>query len=240
MRAKAIDQREQRLARQIEVVLAQEEALDERRDELREREDRIIRQERELDERLRAQEFELGKRAATLDTRARELDEREQALAERERALEGAVRKKARDLAKEAVSLAERSGDVSRREVALSVQARAEPAGVRPPDTASADETRDSPSDVASSGPSVEDTAEIALPAASPAARVPAEGWNLDSLERLVELNGSRFPARIEEWRYYLLYLREFADARGNLPRPFDWLVYTEFEELLERTPTAA
>ena len=229
MRAKAIDQREQRVARQIEVLLAQEESLDKRRDELREREDRVVRSERELGERRRVQEFELGKRSAALDERARELDEREQALADRERALDGAVRKKARDLAQEAVSLAERSGDVSRREVELSVQARAEPSGVRPPDTAPP-------------AASIEDTAEIPLPPEpreAPEARVPAGGWNLDSLERLVEQHGRAFPARLDEWRYYLLYLREFADARGNLPRPFDWLVYTEFEELLDQTPTA-
>jgi len=232
VRGKGLDQREQRIARQIEVVLAQEEALDRRRDDLREREDRVVRGERDLEARRRAQELELSKRSAALGERERALAAREQVLAEREQALDGAARKKARDLAKEAVSLAERSSDVARREALVVAET--------PPPVDKSSRSLDSSSaryqDPQEPPVSVEDTAEIPLPEA----RVPDGGWNLDRLERLVEQHGGAFPARLDEWRYYLLYLREFADAGGNLPRPFDWLVYTEFEELLERTPTAA
>src|SRR4051794_38403849 len=55
--ARSSDLREQRIARQIEVVLAQEEALDKRREELRQREDRIGRRETELEQRRRELEF---------------------------------------------------------------------------------------------------------------------------------------------------------------------------------------
>ena len=57
--------------------------------------------------------------------------------------------------------------------------------------------------------------------------------WNLDELERRVENNASRHPDRIEEWRYYILYLRGFAGPGGGLPRSFDALVEEVFADLL-------
>jgi hypothetical protein len=73
-----------------------------------------------------------------------------------------------------------------------------------------------------------EDTEEIVPPQA-----VPEDGWNLNRIERLVEEHAAANPARADEWRYYLLYLREFAEINGALPRSFDWLVLDAFGDLL-------
>lgn len=76
---------------------------------------------------------------------------------------------------------------------------------------------------------------QVAEPAATPPPS-PVEGqWNLDRLERLVDQHGAEFPERVEEWRYYLLYLRDYAQADGSLPRSFDTLVAEVFEDLIER-----
>ena len=57
--------------------------------------------------------------------------------------------------------------------------------------------------------------------------------WSLGDLERLVEDNASDHPELVEEWRYYLLYLREFAGPGGHLPGSFDALVAEAFGDLL-------
>jgi hypothetical protein len=57
--------------------------------------------------------------------------------------------------------------------------------------------------------------------------------WSLGDLERLVEDNASDHPELVEEWRYYLLYLREFAGPGGRLPGSFDALVAEAFGDLL-------
>jgi hypothetical protein len=58
--------------------------------------------------------------------------------------------------------------------------------------------------------------------------------WDLETLERLVDHSGDRHADRIDEWRYYLLYLRGHASPDGRLPASFDWLVAEVFAELLE------
>ena len=216
MRARSTDLREQRIARQIEVVLAQEEALDRRRDELREREDRLARREKDLEHRRRDIEFSWSKRTAGLDERERAVAEREAVLASRTKALEETARKKARSLAEETVSLAERNRDVAWREQAVEA-AFPDPPAVEP-------------------DPSVgEETAEILL-----VPPVPDGGWNLNRIERLVEDHAGSSPERVAEWRYYLLYLREFAAIGGALPRSFDWLVWDAFGDLMQEVATPA
>jgi hypothetical protein len=215
MRARSTELREQRLARQIEAVLAQEEALDHRRDDLREREDRLERRERDFEQRRKEIELVWGKRTGDLDERERGIAERESVLAGREKALEETARKKAKNLAEETVSLAERNRDIAWREKAVKA-ALPDPAAPAPPQPQTAGE----------------DTAEI--PAAPP---VPAGGWNLNRIERLVEQQADAHPTRVQEWRYYLLYLREFAEIGGALPRSFDWLVWEAFGDLLQRAP---
>jgi len=61
----------------------------------------------------------------------------------------------------------------------------------------------------------------------------PEGGWNLDRLERWIEERGDRFPGRVEEWRYYIVYMRDFANVDGVLPSSFDRLVWDVFGELL-------
>lgn len=207
MRARSSDLREQRIARQIEVVLAQEEALDKRREDLRQREDRLRRREDELERRRRELELGWAKRTAELDERERTIEEREHVLDGRARALEETARRKARVLAEETVSLAERNRELAWREKAVQ------------------DALPDPPQPEPAPG---EDTAEIL---SAPA--VPIGGWNLNRIERLVEEHADAHPARADEWRYYLLYLREFAEIGGALPRSFDWLVWDAFGDLL-------
>jgi len=203
MRTRSTDLREQRIARQIEVVLAQEEALDKRRTELREREDRLIQREEELERRRKDVEFAWSKRSSDLDERERIVEARERALREQAVKLEDTARKKARSLAEETVSLVERNREVAWREKAVQAMF---------PD----------PAEVS------DDTQEIVLEAVPPAG-----GWNLNRIERLVEANAEANPERVHEWRYYLLYLREFAEIGGALPSSFDRLVFDAFGDLL-------
>src|SRR4051794_28324451 len=203
MRGRSSDLREQRIARQIEVVLAQEEALDKRRTELREREDRVIQRDEEVERRRKDLEFAWSKRTAELDERERAVAEREQALRQQAAKLDETARKKARSLAEETVSLVERNREVAWREKAVKAVL---------PD----------PAEVS------DDTQEIVLESVPPAG-----GWNLNRIERLVEANAEANPERVHEWRYYLLYLREFAAIGGALPSSFDRLVFDAFGDLL-------
>ena len=59
----------------------------------------------------------------------------------------------------------------------------------------------------------------------------------LTELERLVANAGDSDPARVEEWRWYLFYLRDFAKADGTLDDTFGLLVETAFGELLQAEP---
>jgi hypothetical protein len=208
MRTRSSDQREQRIARQIEVVLAQEEALDLRRNELRAREDRIVDREEDLARRQKDLELAWGKKQAELDERERSVAARERGLEEKGKALDEAARKKAKSLADEAVELTARNREVAWREKAVKAVF---------PD------------------PAVDDTQEIKLEAVPPSG-----GWNLNRIERLVEANAEANPDRVAEWRYYLLYLREFAEIGGALPSSFDRLVWDAFGDLLAADAIAA
>jgi hypothetical protein len=204
MRGRSSDLREQRIARQIEVVLKQEEALDKRRTELREREDRLFKAEQDLERRRKEIEQEWAKRTASLDERERIVSGREKQIDDKAVKLDETARKKARALAEETVELAERNREVAWREKAVK--------SVFP----------DPPE------PSIEETQEIVLEAVPPAG-----GWNLNRIERLVEAGIDAYPERVPEWRYYLLYLREFAAIGGALPPEFDRLVWDAFGDLL-------
>src|SRR5262249_2365116 len=57
----------------------------------------------------------------------------------------------------------------------------------------------------------------------------------LTAIERLVDRYGDEFPDRVDEWRYYIVYLREHAGLDGRLPASFDALVADVFGELLAR-----
>ena len=58
-------------------------------------------------------------------------------------------------------------------------------------------------------------------------------GWAIPDLDRAVAEHADAHPDRIEEWRYYLHFLREHADVDGRLPATFDPLVEETFGELL-------
>jgi hypothetical protein len=42
---------------------------------------------------------------------------------------------------------------------------------------------------------------------------------------------GDAFPDRVEEWRYYIVFLSEHADDGGALPASFDYLVEDTFAD---------
>ncbi len=63
--------------------------------------------------------------------------------------------------------------------------------------------------------------------------------WNLDALAALVEARAGEFPQRVEEWRAYIVYLRDFVGPDSLLPAAFDGLVVDVFGSLVE-TPQRA
>ena len=82
--------------------------------------------------------------------------------------------------------------------------------------------------------PIVEPEPEPELP---PAAAAPFVLPKLTELERLVAEAGGAKAERLEEWRWYLFYLRDFAHADGTLDDTFGLLVETAFGELLQPEP---
>jgi hypothetical protein len=57
-------------------------------------------------------------------------------------------------------------------------------------------------------------------------------GWNIWQLERTMQARGQRDDERDYERSLLLVYLREFADADGQLPPEFDELVRESFGDL--------
>jgi len=57
--------------------------------------------------------------------------------------------------------------------------------------------------------------------------------WNLWELERLTRDRAGEDQARDVEWRYLVVYLRDFARPDGTLPAEFDDLVRESFGEIL-------
>jgi transcriptional regulator with XRE-family HTH domain len=71
-------------------------------------------------------------------------------------------------------------------------------------------------------------------PETAQAADVPAaEGFNLDALEHALDERAADFPERADEWRAYMVFLRDFVHPDGNLPPTFNSLVREVFRELL-------
>jgi hypothetical protein len=77
-------------------------------------------------------------------------------------------------------------------------------------------------------------------PEPEPVVAGPPRAWNLWELQRKVR--DSPEDKRHEEWSALLIYLREFANADGDLPLEFDSLVRESFAPLLaeEREPAPA
>jgi hypothetical protein len=74
-------------------------------------------------------------------------------------------------------------------------------------------------------------------PEPEPASAEPPREWNVWELERAVRDAGD--GERQEEWGALLIYLREFANAGGDLPPEFDGLVRESFGEVLAEPTTA-
>jgi len=58
------------------------------------------------------------------------------------------------------------------------------------------------------------------------------DGWNLRDLEALVRERTDAGQAQQDEWAAYLFFLREHADADGNLPASFDSLLDDVFGDV--------
>jgi hypothetical protein len=63
----------------------------------------------------------------------------------------------------------------------------------------------------------------------------PAGVFTIDRLEKLVAQHGAERPDGGEEWRAYIIFLRDFARADGALPASFDSLVREVFGDLVGR-----
>jgi transcriptional regulator with XRE-family HTH domain len=63
-------------------------------------------------------------------------------------------------------------------------------------------------------------------------------GFNLDAIEHTLDERAAEFPERADEWRTYIVFLRDFVQADGELPGTFNPLVQEVFRELLA-TPAA-
>jgi hypothetical protein len=55
----------------------------------------------------------------------------------------------------------------------------------------------------------------------------------MQDLDRAVTQHADAYPERVEEWRYYLHFLREHTDVDGRLPATFDVLVDETFGDIL-------
>ncbi|MFN2469989.1 MAG: hypothetical protein ABR583_03185 [Gaiellaceae bacterium] len=169
----------------------------------------------ELAHAVRAQ----SKVAVGLELKAANVSRREQAVAAREAELSAlweSAETSALDradvaLAPRFAALEERERELARRELLLFRGEAGEPGGEPPAPVV--------PRPVA--------RAQAASSAVAPPQR------NLPILESLVTEHGRNFGARVDEWRAYLHYLREYADASGVLPPTFEPLVADAFAELL-------
>ena len=153
-----------------------------------------------------------------------QLKARVEALTRRELALArqaGELAQRESRLERGEVKLAQRESRLTRRVVELAAASRevpvprAEPLPPRQPELADTDETMPGP-----------------LPA-SGATSAPGT-INLEQLQGLVAQRQGEFPDRASEWETYLFYLRDHADARGQLPRQFVGLISDVFGPLLD------
>jgi hypothetical protein len=169
--------------------------------------------EERLKERINAvtqREQATARRAAEVTQKERELDQSTRALSGREDQVEA----RERALAEREHVLAEREEVLADRENAL---AEREGSLVDREDALA------------------EREAVPAVPERAPPIGIRPGTWTIQDLERLVAQHGDAYPDRVEEWRYYVHFLRDHADVDGNLPATFDYLVDETFGDLLAR-----
>jgi hypothetical protein len=88
--------------------------------------------------------------------------------------------------------------------------------------------------------PPVATDAAAAAAAEAEARQTAAEGrWNLEELAVLVERRAEEFPDRAEEWRAYIVYLRDFVGPDNLLPTSFAGLIDDVFGMLIEEPQRA-
>jgi capsular polysaccharide biosynthesis protein len=139
------------------------------------------------------------------------------------------VAKRERAMARRAGELAAREQQLNRREQELAASASRSGA------TESEAERRliAREAELAAGEAALAAAASLAEPEAPGPAEVTAgEGWNLRTLERLVDEHRGANPEAADAWATYLFFLREHADAEGALPRSFDDLVADVFGNL--------
>ena len=175
------------------------------------------------------------------EQRERELAERERSLTEQREALEQRVRELAeREQAPreepeppppppEAARLQERIAAVTAREAAMARQGAQLAMRERELDARAAA--------LAEREAELERREQEPPPGPEPEPEPAAPGepgeWRIEDLERLVSERGGEHPDRIEEWRYYVHFLREHAGPDGTLPASFDYLIDETFAEIL-------
>jgi hypothetical protein len=217
-----------------------DEALAVREQELAARELELADREQALERRANAmtqREGELAAavdeaRAATadkarLDRRVAELTTREQAMARRAAELERretALHERERGLADRVSSLDDRERRLRGRDLGL--DGRAHELNTRAGRLA--ERERDL------------EAREASQPPPESAGAHPSAGWTIQDLERAVAQHGGADHERIEEWRYYLHFLRAQADVDGRLPERFDGLIEETFADVLDDVPAEA
>jgi hypothetical protein len=212
---------ERRLADRIETLLSEQRRLERRRAAL-------LEHERQLQERVRTSEGLPVALPPAHDGDAAK--RREQALAVQERTLaerEQQLRRRVELVTEREQALARRAGELAERERRLSTI-----------------ETAPAPAEVPSPLPAapVQAAAAASPPAFAPSEpQVPkltgASTLNLAELERLVAERAEAFPEDAENWRFYLLSLRDHAAVDGTLPASFAALVDEIFGPLLTAAP---
>jgi capsular polysaccharide biosynthesis protein len=206
-----LERREQTLGARIAAVEERERELARRSAEHGRAQSGLSEQEdaaREREAELEAREQDLAARDADLRALEERLAAERAATSEREAELETRaddLRAAERRISDERAASAEREAELTERAARLAVQ---------PPPVLPAPPAHARPAEPA------------------PAA---AGGWALEELERLVERESRTQPERVDEWRSYLFYLRDYADASGRVPARFDWLIEETFGDLLAR-----
>jgi hypothetical protein len=156
---------------------------------------------------------EVTKREQGMARQAAELKQREQTLDEREQTL-----------AERATSVDERDRRLKTRDAGL--DARAHELNTRAERFAQRERELDE--------------REAVPPEPEPESLQRPGGWTMQELDRAVTHHADAYPDRVEEWRYYLHFLREHTDVDGRLPPTFDGLVAETFGEILEDDSSSA
>jgi capsular polysaccharide biosynthesis protein len=189
----------------------------------------------------------LERRAGAIDQRERELQQvlrdaqkagdstsKESALLEKRLA---AVSERERALAKDAAQLARRERELADREAVFEAAvAEGHKAPEPAPEPEPIPEPEPEPEPVPEEARSfevLEGSKQEAEPPPASEAPLTRRPFTIQALEHLVEQRGGQFPDQVEEWRYYIVFLREHAGADGALPASFDYLIEDTFADLL-------